>query len=224
MELKTSLERYGRMATGMWLALAVTICLAGNRASAQDQKAEADAAGKTGDLQQGDLITLPAGTVISVRLADTVDSNKNHIGDQFSGTIDPSVLIGDHVVIPRGTEAHLRMLDEKKGGHIHGHAEVKLALTSLVINGTKVDVESNVYRQKKGMLSAKVKGEGNADAKAAGNAASDAASGTTSPLEAGGPIVAAFRAADVRKPAGTKIDFTLIEPFTFERPSGETKP
>lgn len=55
------------------------------------------------------------------------------------------------------------------------HAEVELALESLVINGTKVDVASDVYRQKKGALGAKAKGEGKATADACATSSQPAA-------------------------------------------------
>src|SRR5882672_6770498 len=51
-------------------------------------------------------ISLPEGTVIPVRLADDVNSRHDKEGAMFTGTVDPSVLIHDIVVIPRGTEAH----------------------------------------------------------------------------------------------------------------------
>src|SRR5690242_13677721 len=69
-------------------------------------------------------VTLPPGTVISVRIADEISSKRNHAGDIFTGTVDPSVFVEDRVVISRGTEAHIQMVDKKKGGHIHGKAEI----------------------------------------------------------------------------------------------------
>jgi len=62
-------------------------------------------------------VTLPSGYVIPVRLADEVNSSHDKTGDLFTGTVDPSVLVHDHVVIPRGTEEHVRMVEDKKGGH-----------------------------------------------------------------------------------------------------------
>jgi hypothetical protein len=168
---------------------------------------------------QIEIVTLPAGTVISVRLADTVNSNKSHTGEQFSGTVDPSVMVGDRVVIPRGTEAHIHMAEDKKGGRVHGHAEVQLELTSMIINGRKIEAESNAYDKKKGVLASKVKGEAKAGADAGGDTA---ASGV--PSHVADPVIAAFRAAKVVKPAGSKIDFTLTAPFTFEKPPITTNP
>ncbi len=168
---------------------------------------------------QNERVTLPAGTVISIRLADTVNSNHNHPGDQFSGTVDPSVLVGDRVVIPRGTEARVRMAERRKGGHVHGHAEVQLELTSLVINGRKLEVESDTYREKKGVITSKIKGE----AKASANPAADLiVSGL--PSDAADPVIAIFRAAKVVKPAGSKIDFSLTSPFTFKKLPGSASP
>lgn len=157
-------------------------------------------------------MTLPEGTVISVRLADAVNSNRNHVGDRFSGTVDPSVIVKDQVVIPRGTEAHIVMVDDKKGGRVHGRAEVQLALTSLVINGTQIGVESSTYEKKRGVLATKAAPEAKASANAAGTVA---LSGTPGIAD---PVIAAFRAAKVEQAAGTRIAFILAAPFTFEKP------
>ena len=48
-------------------------------------------------------------------IADKINSSRNQAGDIFIGTVDPSVLVDSHVVIPRGTEAHLQMVEDKKG-------------------------------------------------------------------------------------------------------------
>jgi hypothetical protein len=167
---------------------------------------------------QSDLVTLPEGTVISVRLADTVNSNRNHIGDHFSGMVDPSVIIENQVVIPRGTEAHVVMVDGKKGGRVHGRAELELALTSLVINGTKLEVESSTYGKSKGVLASKAAPEAKASANAAGDVALGGQPGVAD------PVIAAFRSAKAEQPAGSRIEFTLTAPFTFEKAPAGSNP
>jgi hypothetical protein len=159
-------------------------------------------------------ITLPSGTTISVRIADEVNSSHNHAGDLITGMVDPSVFIADHVIIPRGTEAHMRVSQDRKGGKLHGKAAVKLELVGLVINKEKLDVDSDNYGKKQGALSAKVKGAGTAGAAGASGAATSA----TPEGGAAGPIIAVFRAAKVHLPAGTRIPFTLTTPFTFDVP------
>ena len=104
---------------------------------------------------EGERVTLPPDTIISVRIADEINSSKNHTGDIFTGIVDPSVLVHDQVVIPRGTEAHVRMAEDKKGGHIHGKAEVRLELVSLVVNGRRLGVESDQEVRGQGAAAAK---------------------------------------------------------------------
>ena len=158
-------------------------------------------------------VLLPAGTVISVRIADQVDSNHFHSGDLLTGIVDPSLIYNDRVLIPRGTEAHVRMVEDKKGGHLHGKAEVELELIGLVMNGRKLDVESDTYEKQKGALAAKVQA---AAAPAAGAGVNDAAG--TDPGSAASPIIAIFRAAKVQLPPDTRVKFTLTEPFRFVKP------
>ena len=164
-------------------------------------------------------VTVPAGSIISVRIADEVDSSHGKIGDLYTGSVDPSLLIGDRVAIPRGTEAHLRMVEDKKGGHLHGKAEVELELVSLVINGQKLDVESNSFKKQQGALAAKAEAVAKPAAGAAASAAADAAT-TGSPggavLE---PAIAVFHSAKVKLPAGTRVPFNLTDDFTFDKPS-----
>ncbi len=162
-------------------------------------------------------ITLPSGLSISIRITDAVNTNHNHAGDLIMGTVDPSVLIGDHVVIPRGTEAHMRLTEDKKGGHLHGKAAVTLELVALVMNKEKLDVDTDEYGKKQGALSAKFEGASKA------SASSGASAATSATPEGGvvGPVIAVFRAAKVEMPAGTRIPFTLTAPFTFSNPVGE---
>lgn len=159
-------------------------------------------------------VTLPEGTVISVRIDDEIKSNRAHPGDLFTGTVDPSVFLEDHVVIPRGTEAHIQMIDAKNGGHIHGSAKVELQLVSLVLNGERTDVDTETVDKKKGALSTKAKGE--VKPGAAGAAEVAASVNPVGAVALGG--LAAFKSAKVDLKAGKRIPFTLSGPFTFNPP------
>ena len=158
--------------------------------------------------------TLPSGFVINVRVADAVDSNHNHTGDLLTGTVDPSVLYQDQVIIPRGTEAHIRLVEDKKGGHIAGKAEVRLELVALVINGQQLGVESSTYKKKQGEIAGKAKAAG----APAANAGTDAAFAAGPTGAAAGPVIAIFSAPKVQLKPNSRISFTLTEPFTFDRP------
>jgi len=162
---------------------------------------------------EGERITLPPDTIISVRIADEISSNKNHTGDMFTGIVDPSVLVHDHVVIPRGTEAHVRMAVDKKGGHIHGKAQVSLELVGLVVNGRRLGVESDPEVRGQGAVAGKVK----AEAKSGDHVS--VGTGVAGPAgSAAGPVIAAFSAPKVEMKANSRVEFILAEPFTFTKP------
>ena len=182
----------------------------------QDRDRDRDARQNPDDFQP---ITLSEGTVIPIRMADAVNSNHDKTGTMFTGTVDPSVLIHDTVVIPRGTEAHVRMVEAKKGGHIHGKAKVRLELTSLIINGQRLGVDSSTPSKKQGALEAKT----SAVAKKSAKCGEGAATGGSPDFTAGaGPIIAAFTAAKVEVKPGSRIEFRLESPFTFDKPPSNT--
>jgi hypothetical protein len=193
-----------------WIVLLASVfllLLAGHTTAAQRAQ-------KSAKREASSQITLRPGAVISVRVADTVNSSHNHAGDLITGAVDPSVLINNRVVIPRGTEAHLRLMEDKKGGRIHGKAAIRLELVALVLNQEKQDVDSDDYGKKEGALEAKAKGEALAGASGGIRAAASA----NPVVGAADPIIAIFRPAKVEIPAGTRIPFTLTTPFTFDRP------
>jgi hypothetical protein len=156
-------------------------------------------------------VTLPVGYIIPVRLADDINSKHDKAGDLFTGTVDPSVLVHDHVVIPRGTEAHIRMVEAKNGGHIHGKAKVRLELVSLIMNGERLGVDTNAPKKEKSSGSAKASAEAKKGPQGAGVMAGN-------PGAAAGPVIAAFSAAKVDVKPGSRIEFRLESPFTFEPP------
>lgn len=164
---------------------------------------------------QMEVITLPEGYTIPVRITDEINSKHARAGEMFSGSVDPSVLVNDVVVIPRGTEAHIRLNDLKKGGHVHGNAKVSLELVSLIINGRRLEVESNELTKKKGAASAKAGAVAKKAPASAGTVAGE-------PAGAALPVIAAFTAAKVRVKPGSRVEFKLEEPFTFRKPPVST--
>ena len=166
--------------------------------------------------QPDERILLPAGTEISVRIADRVDTNHLHSGDLLTGIVDPSLMYNERVVIPRGTEAHLRLVENKKGGHVYGKAEVQIELTGLVMNGQELEVVSDTYQKDQGVIAVKVKGAGPASAGAGANVATGSGPGAGV-----SPVVAIFHAAKVDLPPETRVKFTLTAPLTFIKPPAD---
>ena len=62
-------------------------------------------------------LTLPAGTVISVRSAQWLSSDRSRVGDQFNAVLDQPVIVEGWVVARRGQTVMGRVAISEKAGH-----------------------------------------------------------------------------------------------------------
>lgn len=176
------------------------------------------AAGKPADTGQQ---TIRAGTVITVQMIDSVDSARNHPGDEFSGTVAEPVVVGDRVVIPKGAEAQMRLVEVKSAGHIKGQSELELELTRLTVGGKEYPVETGVYKKEgssRGKHSAKVIGGGaglGALIGAVAGGGKGAAIGAAVGAGAGTAVEATTRGQQVKVPSEAKVEFTLKNAVTI---------
>ena len=96
-------------------------------------------------------ITIPVGTVITVRTAQALGSKISQSGDTFTATVAQPVEVGGSVVIPDGASAAGTVVAAHPLGRFKGGALLQLRLTSVQINGHSVPVEtSSVSRSEKG--------------------------------------------------------------------------
>jgi hypothetical protein len=94
---------------------------------------------------------LPAGTNVSVRTEETIDSGKAVEGQTFAGEVTEDVLDADGaVVIPRGANAQLVIRSASKGGKIRGASDLVLDLQEVAIEGRQYELStSDVVQQGK---------------------------------------------------------------------------
>ena len=166
-------------------------------------------------------VTLPAGTMITVRLVDSVDTRVNKVGDEIAATVDSPVSDNGQIVIPRYAKARLRIVSERNAGHIKGQSMVELKLVSVTVNGQAYNASSGVYQQAakgtRGKQTAERAGIGAAVGGIIGAIAGGgkgAAIGAGVGAGAGTGVQMATKAAPVVIPSETKIDFTLSSPLT----------
>jgi len=96
-------------------------------------------------------VTLPAGTVLTVRLASTVGSKTSNTGDRFNATIATPVASDGKVVLPKGTEVQGKVAQAVPQGRFKGGASLSLALESVTVGGDAYDIKTNsVSRYQKG--------------------------------------------------------------------------
>jgi hypothetical protein len=96
-------------------------------------------------------LVVPAGTVLTVRLGQTVGSKVSSTGQTFTATLASPVVIGGKTAIPSGATASGTVVDAKPLGRFKGGASLQLRLTSLTVNGTEQSIStSSVVRTEKG--------------------------------------------------------------------------
>lgn len=166
-------------------------------------------------------VTVPAGTVIGVRLVDSVDTRVNKVGDEIKATVDSQIADNGQIVIPRYSKARLRVVSVRNAGHIKGQSMVELKLVGLTVNGQAYNVSSGVYQREakgsRGKQTAERAGIGAAVGGIIGAIAGGgkgAAIGAGVGAGAGTGVQMATKAAPVTIPSETKIDFTLDSPLT----------
>ncbi len=170
-------------------------------------------------------VTIPAGTVIKVRMIDGVDSSKNKVGDQFQASLEDAIVVGNTVVAPKGADVYGRLAEAKSAGHISGSSELQLELTGVRINGNIQPIVTGEY-------SAVGKGRGKQSAERIGGGAAigavigaiagggkGAAIGAGVGAGAGTAIQVVTKGQQVKVPSETLLDFTLSQPVTVT-PSG----
>jgi hypothetical protein len=95
--------------------------------------------------QASEQIIVPRGTVIVVRLAETLSSAANKPGDTFLTRLASPIVIGDRVVVPEGAVAKGRIVDARNAGRLSGVSTVAVELTHLVYNGRAYELSSSQY-------------------------------------------------------------------------------
>jgi len=161
---------------------------------------------------------LPAGTVLTVRMIDPVDSEVSHVGETFRASIDEPVVVGDQQVIPRGADVVVKLVDDKQSGKISGKTELTLDLVSVFVNGKIVDVNTEaVTRESSSRASRSGKVIGGTAALGAiigalAGGGKGAAIGAASGAGVGTAAQVATKGQRVRIPSETRLTFTLEYP------------
>ena len=172
------------------------------------------------DTSSGDDVTIPPGQSLLVRMIDTVDSSKNHVGEIFHASLETDLAVGDTVVARKGTDVYGRLAEAKEAGHLAGHSELQLELVKLVIDGREYPLVSSDY-------SLRGKGRGSDTAKKVGGGAvlgaiiggiagggSGAAIGAGVGSAAGAGVQVFTRGQQVKVPSETLLEFRLQQPAT----------
>jgi hypothetical protein len=164
-------------------------------------------------------VTLPAGTVITVRMIDTVDSSVHQVGDTFRASLDEPIIVGARTIASRGADVLTKLVSVEEAGRIQGRSELALVLQEITINGRKYEVTTEEVAEaggSRGAQSAKRIGGLAAVGAVIGAIAGGgkgAAQGAAAGAGAGTAIQVMTKGEKVQIPAESRLDFTLAQPL-----------
>ena len=165
-------------------------------------------------------VTVPVGSILPVRITQTLDSATTQQGQSFSGTIASDVVIEGITVLHQGAAVAGNVTAVQEAAHFKGNSLLSVQLTSLTRRGDQVALSTDPY-------STEGKGRGkNTALKTGGGAAVGAVlggifgggKGAAIGAGAGGGLGAGAnaitRGEQVQIPAESLIRFRLASPIT----------
>lgn len=93
-------------------------------------------------------VTIPSGTLVQVRVSETLDVTKLQDGAPFQATAASDVFEGNVLAIPRGAVLQGTVVQAKKPGALGGSGELQLQITSINLGGKVYPVASDIWSSK----------------------------------------------------------------------------
>lgn len=159
---------------------------------------------------QSQTITLPAGTMLLVRMMDSI-SSRNPAGARFTTKLEYDLPATEGGVIKGGAVIYGRVQSSTQAGRAAGRSTLDLRLTQIVIGGQSVPIVSSGH-QVAGQASIAKAAKGAAAGAAIGAIAGDAGKGAAIGAVSG----ALLRGQTITIAPGTLLEFTLSQPVTIQ--------
>ena len=219
-----------RVRVGMWmLSLTLVFALGCNKPSQSNSQSPDNSQANNAPAnsqpaeQVPTTITVPAGRVLTVRLADDVGSKISQPGQTFGGSLARAVEVEGQVVIPAGSRVQGEVVDAKTMGHFAGGALLELKLDSIHVNGEQLPVETATVTETtkgKGKRTGVLIGGGAGVGAAIGAIAGGGKGAAIGALAGGGAGTAGSAYTgnkEIVLPAESAVAFTLRAPLRVRR-------
>jgi hypothetical protein len=167
-------------------------------------------------------ITVPAGTQLSIRINDELNSETAQVGDVFHGSVSSPVSVDGKTVIPTTSDVEGRVVDVKSAGRFKGQSDLVIELTSLKLNGKSYQISSDRWSKQgsgRGKATAAKVGGGAALGAILGGVfggGKGAAIGAAAGAGAGTGVSAATKGQQIVLKPETVLSFQLQSPITVQ--------
>lgn len=87
--------------------------------------------------------SVAAGTNMTIRLSDTLDSGKHTVGHKFSAVLEGALVADGVTIAPAGSKVYGVVSEAEKAGRVVGQAKMLITITDININGQIVPVTTS---------------------------------------------------------------------------------
>jgi hypothetical protein len=157
-------------------------------------------------------VTVPAGTVLLVRMMDSV-SSKNSAGDPFSTKLEYDLVVDGVVVARAGTVVYGKVQSATQARRAVGRSTLDLRLTQMSVGSTQVPIASSSYAQA-GEASGKKMAKAAAAGAIIGNNTGNGSSGDGAAIGMGVAMLKPGQTLTI--PPGSLLEFSLAQPLTVK--------
>jgi hypothetical protein len=164
------------------------------------------------------MMTVPAGTRLVVRMVDGISGGNSRAGTLFTARLQGNLNVGNTTVAPDGSMVFGRIINSSGASRVAGRSELSLELTDIQVNGTRFPILSNDYSVQGGNAlggtarrTAGGAGLGAVIGAIGGNAGRGAAIGAAT----GGGASLLMRGEQINIPSGTLLEFRLQQPASL---------
>ena len=165
-------------------------------------------------------MSVPAGTIVLVRMASTVSSTSAHVGDRFQGFLDHDLAASGRLVAAQGSRVFGQVVSVEEGSKMKKQPTLGLTLTDIEVGGHVVALttQSVVAKGEKGTGAKKMVGGAalGAGIGAIADGGHGAAVGAGVGLAAGGVATAASSQDAANVAAQSVQSFTVAAPFEVQ--------
>jgi hypothetical protein len=172
--------------------------------------------------QEQPVVSLPAGTPVTVRLQTPVSSASSEAGEIFDAVLDEPLVVGGQTVAPRGAAVRGKVTIARHSGRLHHPGELGLTLVSVTLGNEDVPLEtSHIYAKGKSHKKrnlALIGGGTGAGALIGGVASGGTGALIGSAIGGGGGTAVAFGTGkkDVGFGVERRLTYKLTEPLTIK--------
>jgi hypothetical protein len=166
-------------------------------------------------------VTVPAGTVIPVRMIDSLDSGTTQSNTTFQASLATDLIVDGMVAAPRGTKVIGRVITAKDATHFSGSSELSIELTKMFTNRQEISLVTDSYTKQgagRGKNTAVKSGAGAAFGAILGALAGGgkgAAIGAATGGGIGAGVNGVTRGQQVQIPSETLVNFNLQSPISI---------